>query len=420
MINVTKSYLPNIEKYKSYIDEIYKTAWLTNQGPLVQKLEKRLAQYLGVKNIVLVSNGTIALEIAYRALDLKGEVITTPFSFVATTSSLVTNRLTPIFVDIDEKTFNLNPKNIEKKITSRTSAILPVHVFGNACEVEEIKKIANKHNLKVIYDAAHAFDVKYKDKSLLSYGDISTLSFHATKLFHTIEGGALIINDDSLLEKVRYLINFGIKNQEEIPHLGTNAKMNEFEAAMGLCILDDIENIKNSRKNDSKLNSNVVNNKPKTLTTPSQNVKKKKVEVAKSTGGTNEKNVSTQKDLLKTISSSNTNTKEVLQKSGNGTNKQLASNISAPTVSSSTGGRVILDPYKAPTYPDSAKSNGITGKVFVKFKVENGVSSIISTSGPSELASAVKKVSPSWRIKILDSDGKSTSGIVTVTINFIM
>ena len=248
MINVTKSYLPNIEKYKNYIDEIYKTAWLTNQGPLVQKLEKRLAQYLGVKNIVLVSNGTIALEIAYRALDLKGEVITTPFSFVATTSSLVTNRLTPIFVDIDEKTFNLSPKNIEEKITSKTSAILPVHVFGNACEVEEIAKIAKKSNLKVIYDAAHAFDVKYKDNSLLNYGDISTLSFHATKLFHTIEGGALIINDDELVQKVRYLINFGIKNPQEIPHLGTNAKMNEFEAAMGLCILDDIEDIKTNRK----------------------------------------------------------------------------------------------------------------------------------------------------------------------------
>ena len=248
MINVTKSYLPNIEKYKNYIDEIYKTAWLTNQGPLVQKLEKRLAEYLGVKNIILVSNGTIALDIAYRALDLKGEVITTPFSFVATTSSLVTNRLTPIFVDIDEKTFNLSPKNIEEKITSKTSAILPVHVFGNACEVEEIEKIAKKSNLKVIYDAAHAFDVKYKDNSLLNYGDISTLSFHATKLFHTIEGGALIINDDELVQKVRYLINFGIKNPQEIPHLGTNAKMNEFEAAMGLCILDDIEDIKTNRK----------------------------------------------------------------------------------------------------------------------------------------------------------------------------
>jgi dTDP-4-amino-4,6-dideoxygalactose transaminase len=248
MINVTKSYLPNKDKYKKYIDEIYENGWLTNQGPLVQRLEKRLAQYLGVKNIVLVSNGTIALEIAYRALDLKGEVITTPFSFVATTSSLVTNKLIPIFVDINEKTFNLNPKNIEKKITSRTSAILPVHVFGNACEVEEIEKIAKKSNLKVIYDAAHAFDVKYKDNSLLNYGDISTLSFHATKLFHTIEGGALIINDDELVQKVRYLINFGIKNQEEIPHLGTNAKMNEFEAAMGLCILDDIEDIKTNRK----------------------------------------------------------------------------------------------------------------------------------------------------------------------------
>ena len=248
MINVTKSYLPNIEKYKSYIDEIYKTAWLTNQGPLVQKLEKRLAQYLGVKNIVLVSNGTIALEIAYRALDLKGEVITTPFSFVATTSSLVTNRLTPIFVDIDEKSFNLNPKNIEKLITQKTSAILPVHVFGNACEVEKIEQIAKKHRLKVVYDAAHAFDVKYKDKSILEFGDISTLSFHATKLFHTIEGGAIIANDDELAQKIRYLINFGIKSPTEIPYLGTNAKMNEFEAAMGLCVLDDIENIKEKRK----------------------------------------------------------------------------------------------------------------------------------------------------------------------------
>lgn len=248
MINVTKSYLPNKDKYKKYIDEIYENGWLTNQGPLVQRLEKRLAEYLGVKNIVLVSNGTIALEIAYRAMDLKGEVITTPFSFVATTSSLVTNNLIPIFADIDEKTFNLNPKNIEEQITSKTSAILPVHVFGNACEVEEIEQIANKHNLKIVYDAAHAFDVKYKDRSVLSYGDISTLSFHATKLFHTIEGGALIVNDDSLVEKVRYLINFGIKNTLEIPHIGTNGKMNEFEAAMGLCILDDIKEIKSCRK----------------------------------------------------------------------------------------------------------------------------------------------------------------------------
>lgn len=248
MINVTKTYLPNKDRYKKYIDEIYENGWLTNNGPLVQRLEKRLAEYLGVKNIVLVSNGTVALEIAYRTLGLKGFVITTPFSFVATTSSLVTNQLLPIFSDIDENTFNLNPKNIERLITPNTSAILPVHVFGNTCEVEDIEQIANKYNLKVIYDAAHAFDVKYKDKSVLNYGDISTLSFHSTKLFHTIEGGALIINDDKLVEKARYLINFGIKNAEEIPELGTNAKMNEFEAAMGLCVLDDIENIKQKRK----------------------------------------------------------------------------------------------------------------------------------------------------------------------------
>ena len=248
MINVTKTYLPNKEKYKKYIDEIYENDWITNNGPLVQRFEKRLAEYLEVKNVVLVSNGTTALEIAYRTLGLKGFVITTPFSFVATTSSLVTNGLLPIFADIDSKTLNLNPKNIEKLITPNTSAIVPVHVFGNACKVEEIEQIANKHNLKVIYDAAHAFDVKYKDNSILNYGDISTLSFHATKLFHTIEGGALIINDDKLAQKARYLINFGIENAESIPHLGTNAKMNEFEAAMGLCVLDDIKEIEEKRK----------------------------------------------------------------------------------------------------------------------------------------------------------------------------
>lgn len=248
MINVTKTYLPDKEKYQRYVDEIYVNGWVTNNGPLVRRLEKRLAEYLGVKNIVLVSNGTVALEIAYRTLGLKGFAVTTPFSFVATTSSLVTNQLLPIFADIDPKTFNIDPEKIESVITPNTSAVLGVHVFGNACKVEEIDCIAKKHNLKVIYDAAHAFDVRYKDQSVLNYGDISTLSFHATKLFHTIEGGALIINDDDLVQKARYLINFGIKNAEEIPELGTNAKMNEFEAAMGLCVLDDIEEIKNNRK----------------------------------------------------------------------------------------------------------------------------------------------------------------------------
>ncbi len=248
MINVTKTYLPNKKKYQKYIDEIFESGWVTNNGPKVKELEKKLADYLGVKNIILVSNGTVALEIAYRTLDIKGFAITTPFSFVATTSSLVTNNILPIFADIDENTLNIDPKNIEKLITPNTSAIVPVHVFGNGCDVEAIEDIAKKHHLKVIYDAAHAFDVKYKEESILNHGDISTLSFHATKLFHTIEGGALIINDDELAQRARYLINFGIENSESIPYLGTNAKMNELEAAMGLCILDDIEEIKQKRK----------------------------------------------------------------------------------------------------------------------------------------------------------------------------
>lgn len=248
MINVTKTYLPSKEKYQKYIDEIYANGWVTNNGPLLQRLEKRLAEYLGVKNIVLVANGTVALEIAYRTLDLKGYVITTPFSFVATTSSLVTNGLKPIFVDIDPQTLNMDSSKIEAFITPNTSAIVPVHVFGNACDVEAIDRIAKKHDLKVVYDAAHAFDVKFKDQSLMNYGDISTLSFHATKLFHTIEGGALIINDDSLVKKARYLINFGIENEDSIPELGTNAKMNEFEAAMGLCMLEEMEEVLYKRK----------------------------------------------------------------------------------------------------------------------------------------------------------------------------
>ena len=248
MINVTKTYLPSKENYKKYIDEIYASGWITNNGPMVKLLEKRLAEYLGVKNIILVSNGTVALEIAYRTLGIDGDVITTPFSFVATTSSLVTNGLNPIFADIDSQTLNLNADNIENRLTRKTSAIVPVHVFGNGCEIDKIAAIAKKNNLKVIYDAAHAFGVKYKGESILNFGDISTLSFHATKLFHTIEGGALIINDDTLVEKARYLINFGIESAESIPELGTNAKMNEFEAAMGLCILDEMEIVTKARK----------------------------------------------------------------------------------------------------------------------------------------------------------------------------
>lgn len=248
MIHVTKTYLPKRESLDQYIDQIYQSNWVTNNGSLVKLLEKRLAEYLGVKNIVLVSNGTIALEIAYRVLGLRGFVITTPFSFVATTSSLVTNGLLPIFADINPRTFNIDTTKIEQLITPNTSAILPVHVFGNPCDIESIQSIAHRFELKVIYDAAHAFDVQYRGQSILQYGDISTLSFHATKLFHSIEGGALIINDDALVQKARYLINFGIADAESIPELGTNAKMNEFEAAMGLSVLDEIEHIKRDRR----------------------------------------------------------------------------------------------------------------------------------------------------------------------------
>jgi dTDP-4-amino-4,6-dideoxygalactose transaminase len=248
MINVTKSYIPNKEKYKEYVDDILNSAWLTNNGKYVQELEKRLETYLGVKNIVLVSNGTLALQIAYRALALTGEVITTPFTFVATTSSLVWEGLKPIFVDIDKESYCMNSLEIEKSITDKTSAICPVHVFGNACDVETIDKIAKKNNLKVIYDAAHAFDVNYKGNSILNYGDVSTLSFHSTKMFHTIEGGALIIRDDDVYKKVKLLINFGISGPDKIECLGINSKMNEFQAAMGLCILDEFERIKENRK----------------------------------------------------------------------------------------------------------------------------------------------------------------------------
>ena len=260
LINVTKTYMPDKQKLLIYINKIYENGWVTNNGALVQELQTRLAEYLRVKNIILVSSGTIALEIAYKLLKLKGDVITTPFSFIATSTSIVNVGLKPVFADIDPHTYNLDPKNIEEVITDMTSAIVPVHVFGNACEVEEIERIASSYNLKVIYDAAHAFGVQYKNESVLSFGDISTVSFHATKLFHTIEGGALIIDDDTLAEQAKLMINFGIDGPDSIKILGTNAKMNEFEAAMGLCVLDDIESITQQRKEVYEWYSKLLNN----------------------------------------------------------------------------------------------------------------------------------------------------------------
>ncbi|TWI52691.1 dTDP-4-amino-4,6-dideoxygalactose transaminase [Pseudomonas duriflava] len=243
MINVTKAYLGSKNRFLRYVDEIYQSGWLTNQGPLLRQLEQRLCDYLGVRHVILTNNGTIALQVAYRALNITGSAITTPFSFVATTSTLKWEGIRPIFADIDEETWNLSPAEIEKNLAPDTTGIVATHVFGNPCDVEGIEQVARRHKLKVIYDGAHAFGVQYKGRSVYHWGDLSTVSFHATKLFHTIEGGAIITNDDALAARIRLMINFGIVDAEHIEGIGVNAKLNEFSAAMGLCILDDIESI---------------------------------------------------------------------------------------------------------------------------------------------------------------------------------
>ncbi len=248
MINVTKTHLPDKEKYKSYVDRIFESGWLTNNGQFVQELENRLSEYLGVKHLLLVSNGTLALQVAYHALSIQKEVITTPFSFVATTSSLVWEGLSPVFADIHPKTLNIDPLKIPSLITSNTSAILPVHVFGNACSIDIIQAIADSSGIKVIYDAAHAFGVNYKGKSILSYGDASVLSFHSTKIFHTIEGGAIIFKNEEDYNLAKLMINFGISGYDTVSALGINCKMNEFQAAMGLCMLDEMGSIIEGRK----------------------------------------------------------------------------------------------------------------------------------------------------------------------------
>jgi dTDP-4-amino-4,6-dideoxygalactose transaminase len=253
MTYVTKIYMPDREKFKSYIDGIYDSGWLTNNGPLVQELEKRLEEYLGVRNFLCLSSGTDALQFAYRLLEQDGkEVITTPFSFVSTTSAIVAERMKPIFADIDKETYNIDPANIEKCITDNTVAIAPCHVFGNACDIDKIDNIAKKHNLKVIYDASHAFDVEYKGKHILNYGDISIISFHATKMFHTVEGAGIVIRDDELYQKAKIVRNYGIDGPDSVAMLGINAKMNEVEAAMGLCMLEEEDRIHKEREKSHK------------------------------------------------------------------------------------------------------------------------------------------------------------------------
>jgi len=249
MINVTRPYLPEKDALFKYIDEIYKSYQLTSGGKLLQLLEERLCEYLGVKYLVPVSNGTVALQLAYHVLDIKGEVITSPFTYVATPSSIKWCGIKPVFSDICQQSFNLDPKLITSHITPNTSAIVPIHVFGNPCDIKQIDHIAKKNNLKIIYDAAHCFGVKYKSKSILSYGNISTLSFHATKIYNTAEGGAVITNDYETYKKVKAMVNFGFDDNYHISHLGTNAKMSEFQAAIGLAILDNIDQVIEERKN---------------------------------------------------------------------------------------------------------------------------------------------------------------------------
>lgn len=248
MINVTKTFLPPQEQYQAILKEAWDAGWMTNRGVLVKRLEEQLKQYLNVPNIIATTNGTLPLQIAIKALGLTGEIITTPFSYVATTSSIVWEGCTPVYVDIHPDYLTIDETKIEAAITPNTMAILATHVFGNPCAVEEIEVIAKKYKLKVIYDAAHCFGVTYKGKSIFEYGDVSTCSFHATKLFHTGEGGALFTNSIELHKKLFYYHNFGHDGSESFHGLGINAKMSEPQAAMGLSVLPYMEHITAERK----------------------------------------------------------------------------------------------------------------------------------------------------------------------------
>lgn len=259
IISVTKTYLPPLKEYVKYLEKIWETGWVTNHGPFVAKLEKKLKDYLGVKNLFFISNGTTALQIAIKALEIKGdEVITTPFSYIATTSSLIWEGCKPVFVDINPQTLCIDADKIEKAVSKTTKAIMAVHVYGNPCDVKKIEKIAKKFNLKIIYDAAHAFGVKYGGQSILRFGDLSVLSFHATKIFHTIEGGAIITQNDELAHKISYMMNFGHNGLEDFFGLGINGKNSELHAAMGLNLLSKVKQIIERRKTISEIYNKIL------------------------------------------------------------------------------------------------------------------------------------------------------------------
>ena len=248
MINVTKSYLPDLHTYNKYLEKIWASHHLTNHGPLVLELEQKLKERFGVKHFFFVNNGTIALQIALKAIGAREKVITTPFSYVATTSSIVWENLYPVFADIDSESWCVSPKEVELLAKQGVKYLVATHVYGNPCDVKKLQDIATDYDLKIIYDAAHAFDVDFAGTSVLNYGDISTLSFHATKLFHTIEGGAIVTNNDDLAHKISYMRNFGHNGPEEFWGVGINGKASEFNAAMGLCLLPELEVIKAARK----------------------------------------------------------------------------------------------------------------------------------------------------------------------------
>ena len=255
-IYVTQPALPPLEEYTDYLKQIWETKVLTNNGPFHQEFEKELARHLGVKYLSLFANGTLALVTALQALRITGEVITTPFSFVATTHALWWNNIKPVFVDIEPDFFTLNPEKIEAAITPQTTAILPVHVYGNPCKIDAIQKIADTYGLRVIYDAAHAFGVKMNDNSILNYGDLSILSFHATKAFNTIEGGAIICPDEKSKRRIDFLKNFGFADEVTVIEPGINAKMNELQSAFGLLQLKYINEYTSKRKTISEFYRN--------------------------------------------------------------------------------------------------------------------------------------------------------------------
>lgn len=241
IINVTRSSMPPMEEYVEEIKELWESHWLTNNGKKHKQLEEQLKSFLQVPHATLFVNGHCALETAIAAFDLSGEVITTPFTFASTTHAIVRNGLTPVFCDLNPDNYTIDAEKIEELITEKTTAIVPVHVYGNICDVEKIEKIAKKYNLKVIYDAAHAFGVTYKGRGIASFGDASIFSFHATKVFNSIEGGAVTYANDSLEQTLKDLKNFGITGPETVERVGGNAKMNEFAAAMGICNLRHID-----------------------------------------------------------------------------------------------------------------------------------------------------------------------------------